>query len=60
MASVRESLTLIRHVHDRHAFVHILAPLAAAAILKSDGAWAARILGARDAVAERMGASSET
>ena len=56
MASVRESLALIRHVHDRYAFVHIMVPLAAAAILRSDGAWAARILGARDAVAERTGA----
>jgi hypothetical protein len=30
-------------------------PLAAAAVLKGDDAWAARILGARDAVTERTG-----
>ena len=53
---VREGLALIRRVHDKFAFVHIMVPLAAAAILKGDGAWAARILGARDAVAERSGA----
>jgi predicted ATPase len=53
---VREGLSLIRRVHDKFAFVHIMVPLAAAAILKGDGAWAARILGARDAVAERSGA----
>ena len=56
IASVREGLGLIRRVHDRYAFVHIMVPLAAAAILKHDAAWAARILGARDAVAERIGA----
>ncbi len=32
-------------------------PLAAAAALKGDDAWAARILGARDAVSERTGAA---
>jgi tetratricopeptide (TPR) repeat protein len=53
---VRDTLTLIRRVHDKFAFVHIMVPLAAAAILKGDAAWAARILGARDAVAERSGA----
>ena len=53
---VRESLALIRRVHDKFAFVHIMVPLAAAAILKGDDALAARILGARDAVAERSGA----
>ena len=56
IAFVRESLALIRRVRDKYAFVHIMVPLAAAAILKRDGAWAARILGARDAVAERTGA----
>ena len=35
--------------------VYTLVPLAAAAILKGDAAWAARILGARDAVTERTG-----
>ena len=56
IAFVRECLALIRRLHDKFAFVHIMVPLAAAAILKRDGAWAARILGARDAVAERSGA----
>jgi predicted ATPase/DNA-binding XRE family transcriptional regulator len=56
IASVRESLALIRRVRDKYAFVHILVPLAAAAILRRDGAWAARVLGARDVVAERTGA----
>jgi tetratricopeptide (TPR) repeat protein len=52
----REGLAVIRRIQDKFAFVHIMVPLAAAAILKGDGAWAARILGARDAVAERSGA----
>ncbi|HJR61810.1 MAG TPA: helix-turn-helix domain-containing protein [Vicinamibacterales bacterium] len=53
---VRESLTRIRDLHDKFAFVHALVPLAAAAALKGDAAWAARILGARDVVAESTGA----
>ncbi len=53
---VRESLTRIRDLQDKYAFVHALVPLAAAAALKGDNAWAARILGARDAVTERTGA----
>jgi ATP/maltotriose-dependent transcriptional regulator MalT len=53
---VRESLTRIRDLQDKWAFVHALVPLAAAAVLKRDHAWAARILGARDAVSERTGA----
>jgi predicted ATPase/DNA-binding XRE family transcriptional regulator len=52
---VRESLTRIRALHDKFAFVYALVPLAAAAVLKSDDAWAARILGAQDAVTERTG-----
>jgi ATP/maltotriose-dependent transcriptional regulator MalT len=52
---VRESLMRIRELHDRFAFVYALVPLAAAAVLKGDDAWAARILGARDAVTERTG-----
>jgi ATP/maltotriose-dependent transcriptional regulator MalT len=52
---VRESLTRIRELHDKFAFVYALIPLAAAAVLKGDDAWAARILGARDAVTERTG-----
>jgi tetratricopeptide (TPR) repeat protein len=55
IALVRESLTHIRELHDRFAFVYALVPLAAAAVLKGDDAWAARILGARDAVTARTG-----
>jgi ATP/maltotriose-dependent transcriptional regulator MalT len=55
IAMVRVSLTRIRELHDKFALVHALVPLAAAATLKGDDAWAARILGARDAVAERTG-----
>jgi tetratricopeptide (TPR) repeat protein len=57
IAIVRESLTLIRGLHDNHAFVFALGPLAVAAMLKGDDAWAARILGARDAVTERTRAT---
>ena len=57
IAFVRESLTHIRQLHDTFAFVHALVPLAAAAVLKGDDEWAARILGARDAVTERTGAA---
>jgi predicted ATPase/DNA-binding XRE family transcriptional regulator len=57
IAFVRESLTYIRHLHDTFAFVYALVPLAAAAVLKGDDEWAARILGARDAVTERTGAT---
>jgi predicted ATPase len=52
---VRQSLTRIRDLHDKVAFLAALIPLAAAAVLKGDDAWAARILGARDAVMERTG-----
>ncbi len=55
---VRESLTLFRQLHDKFAIVYALVPLAAAAVLKGDDdAWAARILGAGDAVTERTGAT---
>ncbi len=57
IALMRESLTRIRELHDKFAFVYALVPLAAAAVLKGDDAWAARILGARDAVTERTGAT---
>jgi ATP/maltotriose-dependent transcriptional regulator MalT len=53
IAVVRDSLTRIRELHDAFALVYTLVPLAAAAALKGDDAWAARILGARDAVMER-------
>jgi tetratricopeptide (TPR) repeat protein len=52
---VRESLAPIRELHDAFAFVYTLVPLAAAVALKGDHAWAARILGARDAVIDRTG-----
>ena len=58
IALVRESLICSRELRDKFAFVYALAPLAAAAVLKGDDAWAARILGARDAVTERTGASA--
>ena len=54
---VRESLTLFRQLHDKFAFVYVLVPLAAAAVLKGDDTWAARILGAQDAVTETTGAT---
>ncbi len=57
IAVTRDSLARIRDLDDRFAFVYTLPPLAAAAILKGDDAWAARILGALDAVAERTGAT---
>jgi tetratricopeptide (TPR) repeat protein len=54
---VRQSLTHIRDLHDKWAFVHSAVPLAAAAALKGDDPWAARVLGARDVVVERTGAT---
>jgi tetratricopeptide (TPR) repeat protein len=54
---VRESLTCIRDLQDKYAFAYTLVPLVAAAVLKGDHAWGARILGARDAVIERTGAT---
>ena len=55
IAVVRESLAHIRQLHDKFAFVYALVPLAAAAALKGDDAWAARILGARDNATDRTG-----
>ena len=55
--SVRESLTLFRQLQDKYAIVYAMVPLAAAAALKGDNLWAARILGARNAVTERTGAT---
>ena len=57
IALARESLTLFRQLHDKFAIVYALVPLAAAAALKGDDLWTARILGARDAVTERTGAT---
>ena len=57
MAMVRESLMRVRSLQDKLSFVHAMAILAAAAALSRDDAWAARILGAKDAVTERTGAT---
>jgi predicted ATPase/DNA-binding XRE family transcriptional regulator len=55
IALIRDSLIRIRELHDKFAFVYALVPLAAAAVLKGDDVWVARILGARDAITERTG-----
>src|SRR4029079_15706997 len=55
IAFARESLTLFRQLNDRCGVVSALVALAAAAALKGDDLWTARILGARDAVTERTG-----
>jgi len=52
---MRESLIDIRMLQDKYAYVYALIPLASAALRKSDALWAARILGAHDALAERSG-----
>jgi len=57
IAIARESLTHIRNLQDKWNLLYMLVPLAAAAALKGDDAWVARILGARDAVAETTGAT---
>jgi tetratricopeptide (TPR) repeat protein len=57
IALVREGLTLFRQLRDKFAIVYAMVPLAAAAVLKGNDLWAARILGARDAVTERTGAT---
>jgi predicted ATPase len=54
---LRDSLVRLRDLRDKYAFVHAMAPLAAAAVIKRKYAWAARILGASDVVAERAGAA---
>jgi predicted ATPase/DNA-binding XRE family transcriptional regulator len=54
---MRESLIQIRDLKDKFALVYALFPLAAVAVLKHDDQLAARILGARDAVTERTGAT---
>jgi tetratricopeptide (TPR) repeat protein len=53
----RDSLSLFHELHDTFAIVYALAPLAAAAAITGDDLWTARILGARDAVTERTGAT---
>jgi predicted ATPase/DNA-binding XRE family transcriptional regulator len=57
IALASESLALFRQLHDRFAIVYAMVPLAAAAALKGDDLWAARIMGARAAVTERTGAT---
>ena len=57
IALVRENLACIRELQDTFAFVYALVALAAAAVLKGDDEWAARILGAGDSVTERTGAT---
>jgi tetratricopeptide (TPR) repeat protein len=55
IAIVRESLNDVRELRDNFAFVYALVPLAAAAVLRGDDAWGARILGVRDAITDRTG-----
>ena len=55
LALMRHSLTRVKESQDMFAVVYGLVPLAVAAALKGDDAWAARILGARDAISERTG-----
>jgi len=57
IALVRDSLALFRPLHDKYAILYVMVPFAAAAELKGEDLWAARILGARDAVTERTGAT---
>jgi ATP/maltotriose-dependent transcriptional regulator MalT len=56
IALVRDNLTRIRELQDKFAFVYAMVALAAAAVLRSDDTWAARILAAGDIVTERTGA----
>jgi len=58
IALIRDSLCCSREVHDKFAFIFALTPLAAAAVLKGDDAWAARVLGTWDAVTERSGGTT--
>jgi predicted ATPase/DNA-binding XRE family transcriptional regulator len=57
IALVRGSLTRIMDLQDKYGFAFTLVPLATAAVQKRDHEWAARILGARDAISERTGAT---
>ena len=57
IALVRDNLTRIRELKDQSSFVYTMVPLAAAAALRGDDAWVARIIGARDAVTDRTGAT---
>ena len=53
---VHANLTALRDLGDKFVFVYALVPLSAAAALKGDDAWVARIVGLRDAVMESTGA----
>jgi predicted ATPase/DNA-binding XRE family transcriptional regulator len=57
IALVRGSLGRIMDLQDKYGFAFTLVPLATAAVQKHDDEWAARILGARDAISERTGAT---
>lgn len=57
IALMRHSLTRVRESQDTFGVVYGLVPLAVAAGLRGDHAWAARILGARDAISARTGAT---
>ena len=53
---VHDNLAAVRDLGDRFVFVYALVPLSAAAALKGDDAWVARIVGLRDALMESTGA----
>jgi hypothetical protein len=55
IALVAESLTRIRELHDKFAFVYSARASCRRGGPQGDDTWAARILGARDAVTERTG-----
>ena len=54
MAFVRENLTLLRDLQSK-TFFYTLVPLAAAAVLKGEHAFAARIFGVRDGITKSAG-----
>ena len=56
IAWVRDNLAQLGGLGDKFVFVYALVPLAAAAALKGDDAWVARIVGMRDAITESTGA----
>jgi len=55
ITTVRDSLTHIRVLQDKFAYLYALVALAIAADLTGADAWAARIFGARDTLLERTG-----
>jgi predicted ATPase/DNA-binding XRE family transcriptional regulator len=57
LAVGRELLERIRQYQDTFAYTYALLPLAAAAAQKGDDVWVARLIGARDAVRDRTGAT---